>query len=139
MQRSPTTLIGNEGKDGVWFSINYGLTKDEVHKMFDDQKGLCPICGCRMHLINGYARSRRAMIDHCEELREKKIKRRSGLEVRKKCVRGLICHSCNVGIGMFKEDINNIINAVIYLQRFNEKNGIGEIYGQTRQTERSIW
>ena len=31
--------------------------------------------------------------------------------------RGLLCHCCNVGVGMFKDNTTNLTNAITYLAR----------------------
>lgn len=34
-----------------------------------------------------------------------------------KCVRGLLCHSCNVGLGHFKDNISLLLAAVVWLKK----------------------
>ena len=34
-------------------------------------------------------------------------------------IRGLICDSCNVGLGRFKDNIDNLKNAIKYLEKNN--------------------
>lgn len=35
--------------------------------------------------------------------------------------RGIICHSCNIGLGHFKDNINVIEKAIHYLKDFNDR------------------
>jgi Recombination endonuclease VII len=34
------------------------------------------------------------------------------------CIRGLLCVTCNNGLGCFKDDINRLLNAISYLEKF---------------------
>src|SRR6266446_7060445 len=60
----------------------YGLTRWQYWRLQDKQNGRCAICG---ELPNGRA----LHVDHCHD---------------SKTVRALICHGCNIAIGMIKED-----------------------------------
>lgn len=70
----------------------YGLTKERYQHMFKVQGGRCAIC-------LDPARSR-LYVDHCHDSGD---------------VRGLLCHSCNTGLGAFKDDIHILSNAGVYL------------------------
>jgi hypothetical protein len=50
--------------------------------------------------------NRTLAVDHCHE---------SGK------IRGLLCLTCNVGLGMFKEDVDIMKNAIEYLKNDNRK------------------
>jgi len=47
----------------------------------------------------------------------------SGLLLTKcgKCIRGLLCTSCNSGLGMFSDDVERLISAISYLQKHTPK------------------
>lgn len=69
----------------------YGITEEDYAKLLDDQSGKCAICNSSTKLV----------IDHCHS---------SGQ------VRGLLCTTCNTGLGMFKDTPDFLINAIKYLK-----------------------
>lgn len=42
-------------------------------------------------------------------------------------VRGLLCRTCNSGLGMFKDDINKLGHAITYLKRTSDSNHINSV------------
>src|SRR5262245_42938009 len=70
----------------------YGVTLAEYDALLEKQGGLCAIC--RKHS------KRRLCIDHCHL---------TGT------VRGLLCDSCNLGLGSLKEDQASLVAALAYL------------------------
>lgn len=74
----------------------YGLTPEDYDQMLADQNGCCAICGGRQSKSN-----RRLAVDH-----DKETKR----------VRGLLCVSCNRGIGYLQHNTDILRNAVAYLE-----------------------
>ena len=77
----------------------YGITLEMYNKMLVDQNFCCAICG--KHNSNF---KKQLSVDHDHE---------TG------AVRGLLCHHCNTGIGMFKDNTEILKKATNYL----EKNG----------------
>ena len=71
----------------------FNINKEQYNQMFTSQDGKCAICNNEMKVIN---------IDHCHETN---------------IVRGLLCTSCNTGIGKLKEDINIMKSAINYLTK----------------------
>jgi hypothetical protein len=71
----------------------YGLTAAEFDAMLEKQEGKCAVCAVPLDEPH---------IDHCHE---------TGL------VRGLLCVTCNVGLGMFKDSFVLVENAANYLHR----------------------
>ena len=71
----------------------YGIGDDEVDAMIEAQAQLCPICrrplGAKPH------------VDHDHASGE---------------VRGLLCFTCNVGLGNFSDDPERLERAAIYLR-----------------------
>ena len=72
----------------------YGISLDDYYEMFDSQGGVCKIC-------SRPAGERRLCVDHCHD---------------SKVVRGLLCQTCNTGLGMFFDSIENLNNAIQYLR-----------------------
>jgi hypothetical protein len=82
----------------TWFKSvvkRYGITLEEYRKLHEAQDGRCAICN-----IAEIELSKRMHIDHCHT---------TGV------VRGLLCHHCNTGIGLFKENIEIMRKAMEYL------------------------
>ena len=71
---------------------------------FEKQKPMCKICGKIVHKApeNSKDKKNQAVIDHDHKTGE---------------LRGLLCHQCNVGIGNFKDSIDRMLNAILYLSR----------------------
>jgi hypothetical protein len=70
----------------------YGLTVDQFNDMLTEQNNCCMICTTDISNDNH--------VDHCHTTQE---------------VRGLLCRSCNTGLGLFKDDKTLLSNAIKYL------------------------
>lgn len=77
---------------------SFGMTEDGYQRLLASQGGGCAICGRTVTDVTG----RRLAIDHDHETNE---------------VRGLLCHRCNVAIGLMKEDVELLRRAILYLVR----------------------
>ena len=75
----------------------FGITNDDYNQMYNDQNKKCLICG-----ESESANSHRLAVDHCHE---------SGK------IRGLLCKACNVALGNFKDSIDNLKQAILYLEK----------------------
>lgn len=75
----------------------YGLTVDAYEAMLAGQGGRCLIC--RRAFSDGKVISH---IDHDHKTGN---------------VRGILCHSCNCGLGHFREDIAVMVAAIKYLKK----------------------
>lgn len=82
---------------------NYGLTVEQYDKMVVDQGGLCAICG-----KTPSGKRKLLCVDHCH---------RSGQ------IRGLLCLSCNCGLGYFKDSVDLLKKAVVYLEKSEREEG----------------
>jgi len=82
--------------------------KMELQDYFDmvtAQDNKCAICGNEETRICGVSKNvNRLCIDHCHETKK---------------VRELLCHSCNTGIGKFKENEELLMKAMEYLRKHN--------------------
>ena len=79
---------------------NYGITLSTYNKILDSQDGKCRICETD---YNGHhwGHPKALSVDHDHK---------TGL------VRGLLCSSCNYGLGVFKDDQMLLASAAEYLQ-----------------------
>lgn len=76
----------------------YGITLDEYEAILASQGGVCAIChnppsdprGFKMHVDHDHGTGR---------------------------VRGILCGSCNSGLGQFKDNVRRLASAIVYLQR----------------------
>lgn len=70
----------------------YGLTFEQYSEMYEAQSGMCALCGEKAAVD----------VDHCHETMR---------------VRGLLCRSCNVGLGLFGDSIERLVDAIAYLKK----------------------
>jgi hypothetical protein len=71
---------------------NYGISLDQYERLREKQDGLCAICGNFEEKLN---------VDH---------------EHVSGAIRGLLCSTCNVGLGMMSDDIERLYSAIDYLE-----------------------
>src|ERR1017187_6526888 len=79
-----------------WLAAKYNLTEEGYQKLWDEQKGLCAICGLPE------PEGKRPHVDH---------------DHARDVVRGLLCGKCNRGIGMFDDDEALLQKASEYLHK----------------------
>ena len=95
-----------------WFiATKYSVSKDQFMSMLSEQRGLCAICKCSMDT----ARFKRPCVDHCHKTGK---------------VRGLLCQSCNIGIGMLKDSPIRLKAAIEYLERHKPSDDMAPSSGQ---------
>jgi hypothetical protein len=78
----------------------YNLEEDDVVKLFERQRGLCIICTEPLSNPRMPVR-KRPHIDHDHTTGK---------------IRGLLCGTCNVGLGFFKDNIDLLLKAAKYLE-----------------------
>lgn len=86
----------------------FGLSKEDFEKMKELQNNLCDICKNPETTISNTSKLRqinRLAVDHCHT---------SGK------VRGLLCATCNLALGKFKDSIETLQNAINYLKRHSK-------------------
>ena len=75
----------------------YGLVSDDIVAMWEKQGGRCPIC--KRAIARQYGAGNH--VDHCHTTGN---------------IRGLLCSRCNVGLGMFKDDVDMLRRAARYIE-----------------------
>lgn len=71
----------------------YGIDMKVYDQLYEQQGGKCAICGSNGETV--------LYVDHCHNNSN---------------VRGLLCHSCNIGLGMFKDNHVLLTAAIQYLK-----------------------
>ena len=87
-------------ESGVMKNYNlkkYGITHIDYINLFNKQGGKCVICKIHRDKLN-----QDLCVDHCHKTGN---------------VRGLLCNSCNTGIGLLKEDVQILLSAIEYVKR----------------------
>jgi hypothetical protein len=69
------------------------MTVEQYRELEASSRGRCHICGAA-------ARGRSLSVDHCHDTGR---------------VRGMLCHRCNMAIGLFREDPAFIAESLVYL------------------------
>ena len=81
----------------------YNLTRERWQIQFDKQDGKCLGCGIA---FDSSKRETKPCVDHCHKT---------------KVFRGLLCHSCNRGIGLLKESVATMQRLVAYLTHAEQR------------------
>ena len=74
---------------------SFGLSLADYQKMFDEQQGVCKICN------ESDINNKKLAVDHCHTTGK---------------IRGLLCGSCNRGLGYFRDNEDLLIKAATYLK-----------------------
>lgn len=85
----------NKDKQREYVLKRYGITSDQYNEILASQCGVCAICGTDNPGGRGSFH-----VDHCHD---------TGV------IRGLLCHSCNRGIGYLKDNPTLLRAALSYL------------------------
>src|SRR5882724_6788730 len=90
----------------------YGVSLDDVIDLFIAQNECCAVC--RSEFVSIYS----VNFDHdhsCCPYGPTPTNPACG-----KCLRGLTCHNCNIGLGNFRHSAEVLRNAAVYVERFKE-------------------
>lgn len=79
----------------------YGLSAIEFTQLINDSGEKCVICET---VFTNETKYTSPCIDHCHK---------SGV------IRGILCHKCNSGLGLFKDNITSLERAINYLKNSN--------------------
>lgn len=78
--------------------VRHGLSAEAFASLVEIQEGACKIC----------KESAKLYVDHNHKCC-------SGTYGCKDCVRGLLCHRCNTGLGLFRDNPDLLVSAIAYL------------------------
>lgn len=84
---------------GASIKYRYGITLDDYNRMLMEQQNKCVLCSIEFESIPG--RLSKPVIDHNHSTGK---------------VRALICHPCNVSLGLVKENPETLLKMVEYLK-----------------------
>ena len=87
--------VKRQSRDG-YYRRTYGISADEVDEMLESQNGRCAICGEKPERLASMH------VDHDHERGH---------------LRGLLCLSCNQGLGQFRDDPAMLLRAIVYLRQ----------------------
>jgi hypothetical protein len=80
----------------------YNLTEEDYTNLLIEQNHKCAICGIDAQQLS----KKKLYVDHNHETGK---------------VRELLCHNCNVSLGLMKESIQTLSKAIAYLDKHNEQ------------------
>lgn len=87
-----------DGHADRYLKRQYKISVSEWDRLYAEQQGRCAICGGEgFSMKPGYAKLN---VDHCHKTDR---------------VRGLLCHNCNRGLGLFQDDTGFLSRAIDYL------------------------
>jgi len=82
----------------------YKLSIDDYNKIFNEQNGICTICGNEIKSVfMEHNKLNCAQVDHNHKTN---------------CVRGILCRHCNHLIGNARDDIKILLSAIKYLEQW---------------------
>lgn len=82
----------------------YGMTVEDYEALENAQNKKCAICGSES--TNNSRAGKRLFVDHCHTTDK---------------IRGLLCSTCNHGLGQFKDSVEVLQSAIDYLKSFEKE------------------
>ena len=91
-------------KNAYRYSIkkHYNLSEEDYTNLFTSQEGLCLICTAVLYNPFDRKEGLRPQVDHCHRTNK---------------VRGLLCQTCNTGLGSFKDNEELLLKGAEYLAK----------------------
>lgn len=87
-----------------FLKTRYNLTQEDYVALLVNQNHKCAICGVDEQELS----NKKLYVDHNHETGQ---------------VRELLCHNCNVSLGLLKESIQTLTKAIAYLDKHSSKEG----------------
>src|SRR5262245_41793994 len=84
----------------------YSMGLLEYQRLYDNQLGVCAICEQPETAIGVHGEIRLLNVDH-DHVTGK--------------VRGLLCSNCNTALGLFRDEVRNLVSAIKYLLDHNKR------------------
>lgn len=81
-----------------YYKTKYGITLENYDYMLKLQKGVCAICNSP-----NFTTTKKLAVDHCHSTGR---------------IRSLLCSSCNVTLGLVKENKSILLNMIDYLDKW---------------------
>jgi len=88
-------------KKSCYLFAKFGVTLREYNEFLSKQNGKCKICGIP--------------IEQCHKMLAIDHDHTTGL------IRGLLCQPCNLGLGLFKDNVELLRSAINYLKIFQKR------------------
>lgn len=88
---------------------NFKLTPEQYQQMLDSQGNACAICRQPEIRRNQDGAVKALAVDHDHRCCP-------GNKTCGRCIRGLLCHSCNLALGKFRDDPSLLLAAAMYLE-----------------------
>lgn len=95
----PSTANGKRSVKNSGLKVKYGIDQKEHDALLEKQKGKCACCGV---VLDSSTKELIPQVDHVHDATKR--------------VRGLLCGSCNRGLGQFKDSVEVLRKAVVYLE-----------------------
>lgn len=91
----------DSGLQDAYLKRNYGITFQDYMNMLEKQDHKCFLCSGSGFIMNKEKHKLKLVVDHCHKTGK---------------VRRLLCHNCNRGLGLFRDDPSVLLKAVDYLK-----------------------
>lgn len=97
-KKSECETYSEDWKKDMWLRNKYKINLRQYNKLLNLQDNKCKICNILFETIS----TKKVQVDHCHITNN---------------IRGILCDKCNKGLGLIKDNIQNIEKAIKYLER----------------------